>query len=205
MKKYIAIALLIVLGTAYPAYARWTVGAAGGAAAGGACTPSASGTVLFGNQSTAETNEVGDLMIDDRLFFTNTGYTATWAGDCSTETAASIKVYVRSRLPGNCKGQIINTSDGSVLATTNGLEISDTFEMSTITLSFASAPTITKGNSYKIGVICDTSYVINNWATDTTTGGMCWETGGSYDTPNSTVTCDIDLSENANIQWWVVK
>jgi hypothetical protein len=33
MKKYIAIALLMVLGTAYPAYARWSVGTAGGGAA----------------------------------------------------------------------------------------------------------------------------------------------------------------------------
>lgn len=33
MKKYIVIALLLVLGTAYPAYARWSVGTAGGGAA----------------------------------------------------------------------------------------------------------------------------------------------------------------------------
>jgi hypothetical protein len=37
MKKYIAIALLMVLGTAYPAYARWSVGTAGGGVAGAVC------------------------------------------------------------------------------------------------------------------------------------------------------------------------
>jgi hypothetical protein len=108
MKKYIAIALLMVLGTVYPAYARWSVGTAGGgaAAAGGAgyATPAhvqsnsgySAGPATLGSNSTTGNTLVACVSGISTLASTTLsgGGVTTWnAGTMYNETNSYVRCF----------------------------------------------------------------------------------------------------------------
>jgi hypothetical protein len=84
MKKYIVIALLMVLGTAYPAYARWSVGTAGGGVAAAPASPCPSGT----------------------------GYLSAWDGDYTSDTDKMCYNSKASTIDGTLSGGSLSTDYG---------------------------------------------------------------------------------------------
>jgi hypothetical protein len=123
--------------------------------AGGACTHSAAGTLLVGSS----TEGAGAAaMPAGWANFINADYTATWAGDCTTETMATIDVFVRVTSGGtlNCKAFVTN-SDGTIV--TNGISNALGMEWEEAatwhTFTMGTPPTLTKSTAYKLAFICD--------------------------------------------------
>jgi hypothetical protein len=82
MKKYIAIALLMVLGTAYPAYARWSVGTAGGGAAAAAQSFSTPVCATGTKSTSPATVQLTDVVAGDLI--------VVWVGEFATNCTISV-------------------------------------------------------------------------------------------------------------------
>ena len=158
------------------------------------CTPSASGTVLWGT-TTAGTGE-GYTTADYGNYF-NVDTAATWAGDCTTETVHTLEVYFRGHEDGNCKAYM-TASDGTVLANgisnaLTGLSYEETPSLHTFTMG--TDPTLTKGTNYKMSIVCSMS--VDIFYTDTGTAAFCFQsTGTSYTSPGN-LTCSSYHDESA--------
>jgi len=168
---------------------------------GGACTPSASGTVIVGSSTEATGDDVS-IASNQELFF-DTAYSATWAGDCTTETVGTIEVYMKGWEGGDCKA-IIGTSTGNLL--TNGVSNSASVEYednaSWHSFSMGTPPTITKSTAYRIGVVCsktpDGTIALFPAAT-TGTSEIGSDTTGTYTTPTSMDTHDAVWDASSTI------
>lgn len=122
MKKYIAIALLMVLGTAYPAYARWSVGTAGGGAAAAPACDSTSDEEIYSTPNTY--TEDGAYNDTSWLAWTFTvgagGTTVTGANiqinDYNQNASCTVEFYTNvSSAPGASLGASYTTATNSNL------------------------------------------------------------------------------------------
>ena len=165
---------------------------------GGACTPSAAGTVLVGS-STTPSADIAYVAIDQQWYF-NVDSTATWAGDCTTETVGTLEVYLAGNATGHCKALLAN-SDGTLLANgiSNATNIPDwESDPSWYVFTMGTPPTITKGSNYKIAVVCDMADPIKIPYTDTGTTTFCYDTSHSYASPG-TLTCSTYQDDSSTM------
>lgn len=196
---FLALFLGNVCGTEHPAYAGQGMGpfGSGNVTISAGCTPSASGTVLVGSSTEATEDSIAPTATQASFF--NTNFTATWAGDCTTETVGTIELYVKGHAGGNCKAYIA-ASDGTIL--TNGVsnvlavEYEDTPAWKAFTMG--TPPTITKGTGYKIAYICDTEAAVLFYLNDTGTTTLCFETGGTYASPGA-LSCDTEYDTSTTV------
>lgn len=151
MKKYIVIALLLVLSTAYPAYARWTVGAAGGgvAAAPAGCV---SGTLTVGDD---EPGAAGTAEPDGSYLYFN-GYVAVTS--CTVDTielelsnAGSTAKLIRAAIYADSEG----SPTGAALAQSAETESNGSGAAQTLTLTLSSGVEITESTRYWIAIWAD--------------------------------------------------
>lgn len=155
-------------------------------ATGGGSTEPASGTVVLGSTTTTSYTENFAYPLSYEELFNHTTLTAAWSESASTTTVATAGIYMKGAAEGNCKMVLRNSSLGS-MAVSNAAFIAYEDNPSLHEFTFSSPPTITKGTSYILGLICDTDYAV--WTRSLATGtDMSYGTNGSYASPAATLT-----------------
>ena len=201
MKKYLIIALLMILGTAYPSYARWAVGAAGGgvAAAAASCTI---------NNTFSNVGAVSN--------YHNIGYDASFGYlgttfnpdanisvcrvianlDYTSGTAAN-NTYYAQIYSGTYEDAL-----GVALGTSSGVTGSNAWDDSEVTFNFSPAVALTSGGNYRIvisiggdGTVNDTDIVKVRYV-----GSNSWSYGLEVNCNTSKATCDASSSEDMYIK-----
>jgi len=166
------------------------------AAAGGG-EPEA-GTILLGTQGST-----GSLFCDGsgaNYEVTGPAMTASWAASDGTATLASLKTYGAGGGTGNAK-LILRNSSRQIVAQTNEVAFTTGNPDGTITFTFASAPTITKGATYYITYINDGTGFCPYFSG--TTQDVLYDTTGTYASPIATMTLN-DLNDDHNFFFWGV-
>lgn len=153
---------------------------------GSGTTEPATGTVILGSTST--TSYTGEFFfpIAYEELFNETTYTATWSESATTTTLAKIGVYIRGHAGGYCKVNL-RASDLSLIATSTPKLMDYEGSLSLQEFDFSSPPTITKGTSYVMTLMCDADYAAAVGAL-TSGGDMSYGINGSYAFPAATLT-----------------
>jgi hypothetical protein len=161
MKKYIAIALLMVLGTVYPSYARWSVGTAGGGAAaaggGGETTWIYSGDGTY--ESSGSVGGSSNAMCGKWTQSGNQNITklSYWFHNLGTATSCKIALWTAT-----AGGSIIaSVVDGGTIASPVAGAYNDVTVAST---------GLTDGTIYALCGVCNSTDW--QWAWDTSSNGM---------------------------------
>lgn len=120
----------------------------------------ATGTMLLGSatNSSADTHLVENGMHVSYA----TDLNATWSESASTTTVGTIEIYAQDWAGGSCKAFIMSTS-GVILPNgiSNALSIpGDTNEFAVRSFTMGTPPTISKGTTYRLGIVCDTDFAI---------------------------------------------
>jgi hypothetical protein len=165
----------------------------------GGCTPSAVGTVLVGTNTTS-TAEVAAMAANQEWFW-NTGWAASWAGDCTTETVGTIEVFLKAVDVSSCKA-LLGNSDGTLV--TNGISNARTdFDWEENPdwhiFTMGTPPTITKGTTYLLGIVCNVANSPQLPYNNAGSATLCCEMGTpSYATPG-TMACDSYDDNSATV------
>jgi hypothetical protein len=175
MKKYIAIALLMVLGTAYPAYARWSVGTAGGgvaSAAGNSCTTSDDSALLTITET--PTDASGSFAVESDRWWAQS-FTVSCTG-----TFMLTEYETRCAKVTNANNGIVSLytdSSGSLGSEVAGTDV--TFAWSGISSSAGAC--LHTLSTPKSGLACNTQYwfVVRNDA-NSADGKFFIDTSGDY-------------------------
>lgn len=197
MKK-IVLALLLVLALVSPSEGQRRIGGVqrggssgagdplrtptgGGGVSGGACTNPSSGTVLGGQQTISGGSDGYDPSTE--LLYNNTAKTLTWSETCTTTDASKMQIYGEEYWGGSCKA-CLYTAAGALVACSNATSTSG-WTAGWHDMAFASAQTITKDATYKMGVICNTDENYTFYYVGS--GTICADTTGSYASPPTTL------------------
>lgn len=177
-----------------------TVMFAGGGVPVSAGGAPATGTVILGAENTGTSHESSSHSYSVFGMYNETALTASWTESDSTTTLASIRMQATTYAGGNVKA-CLYLSTGNQVACTNPVTIST----GTLTMPFASPPTITKGTSYRIAFFVSADMAITFYRVATTGSNICFNDSASYTTPPSTLgSCDNDLGEDGVIEIWGV-
>lgn len=129
----------------------------GRAATGGGGSGPASGTVILGTDQTA-LGDFNDLQYAaDLLITTGPALTATWAESAGTATLSKIVARITGDVGGNLKACLYG-SDNALIATSQPQAIGAAGSAESREFVFSSPPTLTKGASYRIGIVNDTMW-----------------------------------------------
>lgn len=158
--------------------------------AGGECTNPSPGTVLGGN-STYNSSANSAIFTANNGVWTQNGHSVTWAETCETTTVSKVQVFAGIWDGGNCKA--ILYSGGSIVANgvTNAVSLAG-WSADWHDLTFATAPTVTKGSTYIIVLTCDTQYAIDLSLNDA--AGKIYYAETMYASPPSTMPTGSDIS-----------
>lgn len=152
--------------------------------ASGGVTEPATGTVIIGNSAPGALPGSDIYPWADNVHGDSTAVAAAWSESASTTTLGKIMLRAAGWDGGNLKG-LLYSSVGSLLATTNALAVVYGSEQ-TFELTFSSPPTITKGTSYILCFIFDTSYAVR-LNIRTGTGNFDYNQSGTYASPPTTI------------------
>jgi len=192
----ILLSLFLLVGTADARSINVVVG--GLPVASGACTEPEAGTVIVGT-STTSTADIAYSGINQQIYF-DVNSEASWAETCTTTTVGTLEVYFAGNATGNCKAILAN-SDGTIV--TNGVSNATSVpdwegNPSWYVFTMGTPPTITKGNNYKIAVVCDTADPIKLPYNDSGSTTLCIDTDNSYATPG-TLSCNTYFDTSTTI------
>lgn len=160
-----------------------------GAAGSGGAPPA--GTVILGTESVATNRSTNNSFGTAGVLYhcSDVLFTASWAESAPTCVLNNLKAHYDGSGGATyyAKMAIYDGSTKDLIAVTNALNVPAESSASTKTFSFASPPTITKGNTYILGFILDSGYLIACSTHPYTGAHIVRNTGGSYASPPSSL------------------
>ena len=156
-----------------------------------------SGTVVIG---AALTDDSSQYTIVSGVLVNQGSLTATWNEANGTTTISKIKIRCRGWDGGNVKA-LLYSGAGSLIAISNAV----TFgygNPATFDFAFASPPTITKNDTYRLALIADTPYAIQVSKSGSTS--IDYDNSGSYASPPTTLSAVATGATGVLGMWAVV-
>ncbi len=161
-------------------------------AAGASIDSPAAGTVILGTESIETGRSTNNSYGAAGALYhcTNVLFTASWAESAPTCVLNNLKAHYDGAGGATyyAKMAIYDGSTKDLIAVTNALNVPAESSASTKTFSFASPPTITKGNTYILGFILDSGYLIACSTHAYTGAQIARNTGGTYASPPTNLT-----------------
>ena len=155
-----------------------------GVVTGGTTEPE-TGAVILGTTTTTGYTEDYPFPIGYEELFNRTAVTATWAETASTTTLSTVGVYLNGFGGGNCKVNL-RASDLSLIATSQSMLLDYEVGKSFHEFTFSSPPTVTKGSSYIMAIMCDADSAVMIAAAASGIE-LSYGTNGSYASPAATL------------------
>lgn len=152
----------------------------------------ASGTVILGTESSATDRSTNNSFGTAGVLYhcSNVLFTASWTEAASSCVLNNLKAHYDGAGGATyyAKMAIYDGSTKDLIAITNALNVPAEGSASTKTFSFSSPPTITKGNTYILGFILDSGYLIACSTHPYTGAQISRNTGGTYASPPTNLT-----------------